>query len=77
MEVSGQLHVPAALPQEKSPWYPLYRRLSGPQSRSGHGGEEKNSKPLWELKPPIIQPVSQRCITEIFRILTDKYRNLK
>jgi hypothetical protein len=30
-------------PQEKSTWYPLDRRLGGPQSRSGHGGEEKNS----------------------------------
>jgi hypothetical protein len=29
-------------PQEKSPWYALYRRLGGPQSRSGHSGEEKN-----------------------------------
>jgi hypothetical protein len=24
------------------PWYPLYRRLGGPQSRSGHCGEEEN-----------------------------------
>jgi hypothetical protein len=38
MEMSGQLHVPAALPQGKSPWYTLDRRLGGPQSRSGHGG---------------------------------------
>jgi hypothetical protein len=34
MEVSGQLHAPAALPPGKSPWYPLDRRLGGPQSRS-------------------------------------------
>jgi hypothetical protein len=27
MEVSGQLHAPAALPQGKSPWCPLDRRL--------------------------------------------------
>jgi len=27
--------------QRKSPWYPLDRRLGGPQSRSGHSGEEK------------------------------------
>jgi hypothetical protein len=27
--------------QGKSPWYPLDRRLGGPQSRSGRGGEEK------------------------------------
>jgi hypothetical protein len=37
MEVSGQLHAPAALPPGKSPWYPLDRRLGGPQSRSGRG----------------------------------------
>jgi hypothetical protein len=46
MEVSGQLHVPAALPQGKNPWYSLDRKLSGTQSRSGRGGEEKNSQPL-------------------------------
>jgi hypothetical protein len=28
--------------QGKSRWYPLDRRLAGPQSRSGWGGEEKN-----------------------------------
>jgi hypothetical protein len=45
MEVSGQLHAPAALPPEKDPsQYPLDRILGGPQSRSGRGGEEKNSQ---------------------------------
>jgi hypothetical protein len=29
MEVNGQFHAPAALPPEKSPWYPLNRRLVG------------------------------------------------
>jgi len=52
MEVSGQLHASAALPQEKSPSYPLARMLGGPQSRcSGRGGEQKNSQP-----PPGIEP---------------------
>jgi hypothetical protein len=37
MEVSGQLHAPAALPPAKE--------LVGPQSRSGRSGEEKNSQP--------------------------------
>jgi hypothetical protein len=46
MEVGGQLHGPAALPPEKSPLYPLDRRIGGAQSRSGRGGEEKNSQPL-------------------------------
>jgi hypothetical protein len=35
MQASGQLHAPAALPPGKEPWYPLNRRLGGPQSRSG------------------------------------------
>jgi hypothetical protein len=38
-------------PQGKSPWYPLDKRLGGPQSRSGCDGEEKNSQP-----PPGIEP---------------------
>jgi hypothetical protein len=32
-------------PQGNSPRYLLDRRLGGPQSRSGRGGEEKNSQP--------------------------------
>jgi hypothetical protein len=51
MEVSGQLHAPVALPQRKGPRYPLDRRLVEPQSRSGRGGEEKNSQ-----APPGIEP---------------------
>jgi hypothetical protein len=47
--------------QGRSPWYPLGRRLSGPQSRSGRGGEEKNSQPPPGINPnPIVQPVAQR-----------------
>jgi hypothetical protein len=34
---------PARFTPGKSPWYPLDRGLGGPQSLSGHGGEEKNS----------------------------------
>ena len=34
MGVRGQHHVPAALPPEKTR-YPLYKRLGGPQGRSG------------------------------------------
>jgi hypothetical protein len=35
---SGQRHASAALyPQGKDPQYPLYRRLGGPQIRSGQG----------------------------------------
>jgi hypothetical protein len=38
-------------PQGKSPRYPLDRRLGGAQSRSGHGGEYKNSQPLPRIEP--------------------------
>jgi hypothetical protein len=38
-------------PQGKSPWYLLDRRLGGPQSRSGCGGEEKNSQPPLRIEP--------------------------
>jgi hypothetical protein len=39
-------------PQGKSPWYPLDRRVGGPQSQSGRGGLEKNSQ-----LPPGIEPL--------------------
>jgi hypothetical protein len=32
-------------PQGKCPWYTSDRRQGGPQNRSGHGSEEKNSQP--------------------------------
>jgi hypothetical protein len=37
--------------QGKSHQYPLDRKLGGPQSRSGRGGEEKNSQPCRESNP--------------------------
>jgi hypothetical protein len=46
----------------------LDRRLGGPQSRSGRGGEEKNSHALLGLEPPIIQPIAQRYATELSRL---------
>jgi hypothetical protein len=52
-------------PRRKSPWYPSDRRIGGAQNRSGRGGEEKNSQPLPGLEPPIVQPVAQRCTTEL------------
>jgi hypothetical protein len=38
-------------PQRKSPWHPLDRSLGGLQSRSEHGGEEKNSQPPTGIEP--------------------------
>jgi hypothetical protein len=40
MEKSGQFNVPADLPPGNSPRYQLYRRLGGPQNRSGRCGED-------------------------------------
>jgi hypothetical protein len=56
-------------PQGKSPWCPFNRRLCGPQSWSGYGGEEKNSLPLPGLEPLVIHPVAQCYITELSRLL--------
>jgi len=41
-------------PQGKIPHYPLDRMMSGPQSQSGRGGEEKNFQP----SNPTIQPIA-------------------
>jgi hypothetical protein len=54
--------------QEKNPCYQLDRRLGGPQSRSGRGGEEKNSQLLPGLELSIIQPIAQRYTTELPRL---------
>jgi hypothetical protein len=50
------------IPRVKSPLYPLDRRLGGPQSRSGRGGEGKNSQPCRESNTdhPIVQPAASR-----------------
>jgi hypothetical protein len=50
--VSGERHAPAALyPREKDPRYELYRRLGGPQSRSGQKGYRKNPLSLPGIEP--------------------------
>jgi hypothetical protein len=57
-------------PQGKSPWYPLDRRLSGTQSRSGCSGKEINSQLLPGLEPPIIQLVAQHYTTELYQLIS-------
>jgi hypothetical protein len=60
--MSGQLHAPAALPPGKSSRYPLYRRLGGPQRRSGRYGEEiiLDSTGTWNPNLSVVQPVASR-----------------
>jgi hypothetical protein len=43
--------------------------LGGPQSRSGRGGEEKNSQLPSGIEPPIILPLAQRYTTELSWLL--------
>jgi hypothetical protein len=60
-EVNGQHHAPAALyPRGKSPQYPLYRRLGGPQSRSGRRGYKKSSASVGD-RIPVVQSVVRHC----------------
>jgi len=56
MGVGGQRHAPAALPPGKKE-YPLYRKLSGPQGRSGR---VRKILPPPGFDPRTIQPVASR-----------------
>jgi hypothetical protein len=60
--MSGQLHARAALSRGNSPRYPLDRRLSGLQSRSGYCGVEKNLLPRLESKPDRPVAIARRYI---------------
>jgi hypothetical protein len=52
----GQRHAPAALPPGMTR-HPLYRRLSGPQGRSGR---MRKISPPQGFDPPTVQPVASR-----------------
>ena len=56
MELGGQRHAPAALPPKKAR-YPLYRRLGGPQGRSGR---VRKISPQPGFEPRTAQPVASR-----------------
>jgi hypothetical protein len=49
--MSGQLHAPDTLPLGKEPWYPLDRRLGGPQSVWTWSRREKFSAPTGNGTP--------------------------
>jgi hypothetical protein len=59
-------------PHGKSPWCPLDRRLGGLQSRSGRGGEEKNSRPLRDSNPQTSSPQLSAISLSYPRILLGK-----
>jgi hypothetical protein len=52
-----QRHVTVALPLEKKTRYPLYRRLGGPQGRSGWS---RKISPPPGFDPRTVQPVASR-----------------
>ena len=54
MGMGGQRHDPATLPSEKT-WYPLYRRLGGPQGRAG---QVRKLSPPPGFDPRTVQPVA-------------------
>ena len=56
MGVGGQHHAPVALPLEKT-LYPFYRRLGGPQGRSGL---VRKISPSPGFDPRTVQPVASR-----------------
>jgi hypothetical protein len=59
MEMSGQFYAPVNLLPGEIPPYPLDRRLSGPQSRSGRFGEVKTHGFIWN-ETPAVQPAARR-----------------
>ena len=56
MKVGGQRHAPAALPPGETR-YLMYRRLGGPQSRSG---QVRKISPSPGFDPRTVQPVASR-----------------
>ena len=62
--MGGQRHISAALPPEKT-LYPLFRRLGGPQGRSGR--VRKTSPPLG-FDSRTVQPLASRYTTVVFYV---------
>jgi hypothetical protein len=70
MEVSGQLHNPAALPPGKAPLIPIWiGDRMGPRDGLDTVVKIKISNPCRDSKPPIIQPLAQRYTTELSQLL--------
>ena len=73
MEVGGQRHAPVVYaPPRGKTRYPLYRRLVGPQGRSGG---VRNISSLSGLDPQTVQPVPKTVHTNAFNILYEYVYN--
>jgi len=74
MEMSGQLHAPAALSQGNCPRCPLDRMVGGLQNRSGRGSEErKKSLPVPGIDLRSFSPQPSR-YTESPQLPQDKWK---
>jgi len=63
----------------KEPWYPLNRRLMGPQTQSGHFEEGKNILPFPGFEPQTVQPTASHytgCTIPAPDIMLDNISNL-
>jgi hypothetical protein len=70
MEVSGQLHNPAASPPRKQPpgthWIGSW---VGPRAGLDMVVKSKIPRPCWDLNPPIIQAIAQHYTSELSQLL--------
>jgi hypothetical protein len=57
MEVSGQICASAALPPKKEFPVPIGQEAGWPQSRSGHGSEDKNIPEPRGNRISVVEPV--------------------
>ena len=73
MGVGGQNHAPAALPPGKTR-YPLYRRLGGPQGRSGR---LRKISPPPGFDPRTVQPVASHYTDWAIPALTHQQNIIK
>jgi hypothetical protein len=62
-------------PRRKGLQYPFDRKLGGPQSQSGRGGEEKNSQPPPGIEPDSSIPHTSRFIIHNHHTFSRSYRN--
>jgi hypothetical protein len=70
--VSGQLY-----PREKSPQYPLDRRLDGPQSRSGRRGEDKILDTTGTRTPTLGRPARSQSLYQLRYIYVQSVEKLR
>jgi hypothetical protein len=77
MEVSGQLHSPAAYTRERAPAIHWIEGWVRPRAGLDAVVRRKIPSPYRDSNPPIIQPAAQRYTTELSGLLLVYRRELK